>query len=226
MAEHDDHWILFRLRRLHPTRFEELCCALLRAKGHTEVRHLGASGSERGVDIKSYAPDGRLFITQCKRVRSLSPQNVRPEIRMVITEPLDPPPEIYHLVATCNVSRATEEALEDAARVAPFPLEIANTWAASELVAMLRDEHPKLREEFIGLSWRVYATGSRYERSPTPTFSDEASRKLAEALEQAQLRHEELTSTGKDASMALEEILDIKRRMREGPLCQGSCRLL
>ena len=33
--DHDDDWILFRLQRLDPGRFEEFCCALLTAEGMT-----------------------------------------------------------------------------------------------------------------------------------------------------------------------------------------------
>ena len=131
MADYDDDWILFRLQRLNPTRFEELCFALLKATGHQDVRHLGAAGSEGGVDLLSTDPHGRRCVTQCKRHRSLSPSQVRPEVRAVITQPVDPPPEVYHLVATCNVSREAEDAFRDTARVAPFPLDIASTWAAS-----------------------------------------------------------------------------------------------
>ncbi len=149
MAEPDDDWILFRLQQLKPSRFEELCFALLKAQGHQDVRHLGAAGGERGVDVSSTGPDGRRWVTQCKRHQSLSPSDMRPEIRTVIKKPMDPPPEVYHLVATANVSRATEEALLEEARKAPFPLDIASTWAATELVAFLRDDHPDLRENFI-----------------------------------------------------------------------------
>ncbi len=78
MAEHDDDWILFRLQRLDPFRFEELCFALLKAKGHQDVRHLGAAGGERGIDVLSVVPDGKRWVTQCKRCRSLSPSDVRP----------------------------------------------------------------------------------------------------------------------------------------------------
>ncbi len=60
MAKHDDDWILFRLQRLSPTRFEELCFALLKARGHRGVRHLGAAGSERGVDVLNTDPNGRI----------------------------------------------------------------------------------------------------------------------------------------------------------------------
>ncbi|MCP4659474.1 MAG: hypothetical protein GY856_29045, partial [bacterium] len=72
------------------------------------------------------------------------------ELRKVLDDPPDPPPAVYHLIATCNISRQTYQALEDAAKSAPFPLEIADIWAESELVALLRDDHPDLRERFIG----------------------------------------------------------------------------
>ncbi len=95
MADYDDDWILFRLQRLKPTRFEELCLALLKAKGHRDVRHLGASGSESGVDLLSADPDGRRCVTQCKRHLSLAPRQVRTEVRAVVSRSLDPPPEVY-----------------------------------------------------------------------------------------------------------------------------------
>ncbi len=157
MADHDDDWILFRLQRLDPLRFEELCFALLKAKHHQDVRHLGAAGGERGVDVLSVGPDGKRWVTQCKRYRSLSPSDVRPEVEKVVKEPVDPPPEVYHLVATCGVSRKTEEALRDEARKAPFNLEVASTWAATELVAILRDEYAsRVCHPYVNTSRRVW----------------------------------------------------------------------
>lgn len=149
MVEHNDDWILFRLQRLSPRRFEELCLALLAAEGHLEVRHLGASGSDRGVDLLSIGPDGRWWVTQCKRYQKIGPADVTMEIQKVIDEPPEPLPAFYRLAATCDVSRETEKVLREKARLAPFSLEVAGSWAASELVAMLRDKHPHLREEFI-----------------------------------------------------------------------------
>ena len=67
-----------------------------------------------------------------------------------------------------------------------------------------------------GLSERLTAIFHGTTPPPSPTFTDDATRSLAEALEQAHRHHEELTSAGQDASPALEEILAIKRRMREG----------
>ncbi|MCP4592464.1 MAG: restriction endonuclease, partial [bacterium] len=150
--EHHDDWTRFRLGRLDPTRFEELCAALLTAQDHTEVDHWGAAGGDGGVDILSNGPDGRLWVTQCKRKRSatVTPKAAVAELRKVLDDPPDPPPAVYHLIATCNISRQTYQALEDAAKSAPFPLEIAGIWAESKLVALLRDDHPDLRERFIG----------------------------------------------------------------------------
>ncbi len=55
---------------LSPVQFEELCFWLLEARLHTETEHWGAAGAEKGVDLISFAPDGRRWVTQCKRVRS------------------------------------------------------------------------------------------------------------------------------------------------------------
>ncbi len=77
MADHDDDWILFRLQRLDPLRFEELCFALLKAKGHQDVRHLGAAGGEGGVDVLSVGPDGKRWVTQCKRYRRCRRKSAR-----------------------------------------------------------------------------------------------------------------------------------------------------
>ncbi len=65
--EHHDDFTRFRLGRLDPRRFEELCFALLKAQGHSEVRHWGAAGAEAGVDILSCGPEGQRWVTQCKR---------------------------------------------------------------------------------------------------------------------------------------------------------------
>ncbi|MCP4573198.1 MAG: hypothetical protein GY838_12665, partial [bacterium] len=123
---------------------------LLKAQGHSEVRHWGAAGAEAGVDILSCGPDGRRWVTQCKRYATLSAGGAVPELQKVIKDPPDPLPEVYRLIATCNISRATDQALQAAAKGSTFPFELASTWAESELVALLRDDHPELHERFIG----------------------------------------------------------------------------
>jgi hypothetical protein len=150
--EHHDDWTRFRLGRLDPRRFEELCFALLAAEGYSDLRLWGAAGPESGVDIISRGPDGRCWVTQCKRNTRLSAAVAVPELKKVTDDPnpLDPLPEVYLLVATCTISRKTDEALQAVAKTAPFPLEIASTWDETSLVTLLRDQHPELRERFIG----------------------------------------------------------------------------
>ncbi|MCP4591287.1 MAG: restriction endonuclease, partial [bacterium] len=153
--EYLDNWIRFYLGRLDPTRFEELCAALLTAEGHTDVSHWGAAGADGGIDILSRGPDGRLWVSQCKRKRSgtLSPKAAVAELSKVIDDLPDPPPAVYHLIATCNISRSTDQALRDAAEGS---FELASTWAESKLVALLRDDHPELCERFIGPAEKIF----------------------------------------------------------------------
>ena len=77
-----------RLAELSPREFEELCVALLKARGH-ETRHLGAGGSEGGWDVRSTDADGRLWCTQCKRVQSL-PKSLALKEEYVRDEKLSP----------------------------------------------------------------------------------------------------------------------------------------
>ncbi len=50
-----------------------------------------------------------------------------------------------------------------------------------------------------------------------PRFENEQRRALSEALEAAYLRKEEQLSAGQDATEVQQEILNLKRRLREGP---------
>ena len=57
----------YRLGELDPRRFEVLCAELLKKGGHHYLKRWGLAGSEGGYDILSLGPDGRLWVTQCKR---------------------------------------------------------------------------------------------------------------------------------------------------------------
>ena len=148
----EDDWTLFRMQGMKPERFEELCCALLGAQGHTDVRHWGAAGSEGGVDILSLDADGRRWVTQCKRTANFSASKAEPELQKVLSKPPSPPPDFYRLAAPCNISRKTEETLEELAEESRTctGLQIAGSWTATALVGFLRDDYPDLREKFIG----------------------------------------------------------------------------
>lgn len=51
---------------ISPKAFERFCFALLAAEDHTELRHWGDAGNEKGCDIVSVDPEGRRMVTQCK----------------------------------------------------------------------------------------------------------------------------------------------------------------
>ena len=73
---------------------------------------------------------------------------------------------------------------------------------------------------------RLAENGARPSPGPVdthePKYSDPGSRELSEALETAYKRHEELLTSGGDATEVLESILDLKRRLRqEGQLKPG-----
>ncbi|MCP3964595.1 MAG: protein kinase [bacterium] len=190
--------------------FEDFCRDLFSAEwGDPETKKHGRPGqAQHGVDVYGRR-GGRWQAVQCKRRRvfpekQLTKAEVQAEVKaaekfartletLVIATTAPPDTQLQALAM-----RLTEEHGDDGPRIVIY------SW--SELCEKL-DFHDN-----VSRVWRRQL----YEKPPTPDFSDEASRKLAEALEQAQLKHEELTSTGADPSLALEEILDIKRRLREG----------
>jgi formylglycine-generating enzyme required for sulfatase activity len=131
--------------RLSPKDFERLCFALLAAEGHTDRRHWGAAGSEGGCDLVSTAPDGRRVVTQCKRVKSLSPDAAEKELRKVLKKPPSPEPELWSLVAACDLSRNLEEQL---AKIAGGKLGI-ELCGLSELDERVR-RFPDLVDWFFG----------------------------------------------------------------------------
>ena len=147
VMEYEDTWTLFRLQSMQPSRFEELCVALLEAEGHSEVEHWGAAGREGGVDIRSMDAAGKWWITQCKRTTSFPPSQAVPEFRKVLKRPPSPLPDYYRLAAPCKISRETTEAL---VKEAGSRLEIRAAWSATTLVGFLRDQYPGLHQEFIG----------------------------------------------------------------------------
>jgi hypothetical protein len=54
-------------------------------------------------------------------------------------------------------------------------------------------------------------------RAPTPWYSDERERQVSERLEAAYVRLEEETAKGADSSSTRQEIVELKRALREGP---------
>lgn len=130
---------------LDPKGFERFCFALLSAEGHAQLRHWGDAGNEQGCDLVSVDAVGRRIVTQCKRVRSLGPSEAEKEVQKVLDHPPDPRPGVWALIATCALSRETEERVD--ARV-------GNTFETcfsghTELDQRAR-RHPQLVELFFG----------------------------------------------------------------------------
>ena len=169
----------------------------------------GRSGqAQNGVDVFGRR-NGRWQAVQCKR------RSTFPETRLTKAE------------VRAEVKAATEFAqpLETLAIVTTAPPDAGLQAQAMELTELHGEDGPRvvvygwseLCEKLV-LHDKVFRVwrGKLFAQPPVPSFSDKASRELGEALEEAQLRHEELTRAGRDSSPALETILDIKRRLREG----------
>ncbi len=188
--------------------FEDFCRDLFAAEwGDPDTQKHGRPGqAQHGVDVLGLR-GGRYQAVQCKLrgtfpERRLTEQEIRDEVTAArkFSQPLETlviattaPPD----TALQNLAMAlTQDHGEIGPRVVVYG------WG--ELCEKL------LHHEKVCRRWR----DKLYE--PTPSFSDQATRELSESLEQAHLRHEELTTAGKDASSALDEILDLKRRLREG----------
>ncbi len=188
--------------------FEDFCRDLFAAEwGYSETQKHGRTGqAQHGVDVFGRR-DGQWQAVQCKR-RSTFPERqlTEREIRAEVTAAEDFGHSVETLVIATTVPPDTQ--LQAVARD-------------------LTEEHGDQGPHVVVYGWsdlcEKLAHHDQLSRvwhhklcEPTPSFSDDVSRGLSEALEDATLRHEELTTAGQDAAAALEEILDLKRRLRDG----------
>ena len=150
MARNTSKTVKFNLPffELSAQRFEQLCFALLKAQGHTYVRHWGAAGGQRGCDLVSTAPDGRRWVTQAKRIQSLGPKAAVQELEKVLAYPPDPEPDVYLLAASCALSRTIEEALWETVYKSGRSWQVL-LWDLAELDARIR-AYPEVRQRFLG----------------------------------------------------------------------------
>lgn len=106
--------------------------------------------------------------------------------------------------------------LGDCTTVPKLPVFLANrTWVD------FRKSDP---DPWDALIWGI--TGERPNRqlavdAPEPTFLDQSSRDLSQALDEAYRRESELAARGEDPAEARREIVALKREMREDGLCAG-----
>ncbi len=75
-------------------------------------------------------------------------------------------------------------------------------------------------EDLDRLAWGI--TGEKPDQAdPSSSSQDERSRELSQTLEAAYQREEDLASSGKDTTLVREEILRLRRLLREGSLMPG-----
>lgn len=180
--------------------FERLCFWLVREEGYQRVEALGQAGGEQGRDIIGWK-DGRCVAFQCKRVRRFGPQAAKAEIRKIRSLPEDEQPKELIFLVTCSVSVKTRTV----AKHAWGDAENCSFWAGEELDHMAK-KHPRVVREFFSLgAW-----------GPVPSYANDGVRKLGEALEAAYFRLEEIISKNQDTTEIRKEIVELKRRIREG----------
>ncbi|MEM7244365.1 MAG: SUMF1/EgtB/PvdO family nonheme iron enzyme [Acidobacteriota bacterium] len=179
---------------LDPITFERLCLRLVEAEGYTDVEHLGAAGNEQGRDLLARRGDARVAI-QCKRVERFEAAHAIAEIRKVRSLPEADQPDEYLFIVTRDVSAKTREK----ARAEWGDPETCRFWAVTELDGKVQ-AHPDIVRQFFGLP---------AEPEPEDPEHRELTARLGALIDQC-------AAAEGDTSTLNEEILDIKRRLREG----------
>ncbi len=176
--------------------FEDFCRDLFAAEwGDPDTQKHGRPGqAQHGVDVFGLR-HGRYQAVQCKLrgsfpERRLTERQIRDEVTAAgeFTQPLETlviattaPPDTGLQALAMALTQDHGEA---------GPRVVVYGW--SELCEKL-EHHEKVCRRWLE---KLY--------EPTPSYSDEATRELSEALERAHLKHEELTTAGEDASSALD----------------------
>jgi formylglycine-generating enzyme required for sulfatase activity len=195
--------------------FEDLCCDLWRELWNDpETQKHGRNGQRQaGVDIIG-RENGNWVGVQCKH------KHVRAGLTLVEIEEetekarsFDPPLSKL-LIATTSPSDvgAQEMArkITDRHRVESLFSVTIVSW--DDILGHLAGYPRLVAKHYSDLAAAFPASPSAYE----PQFRDGRTRTLGEALEKAYLREEDLVSTGGDPGVVREEILALRREIREG----------
>ncbi len=192
--------------------FERMCFWLVKREGFDSAEYLGEAGSDQGRDIVASC-DGRRFVFQCKRVRRFGPKAVEAEIAKLRQLPSsEQPDEIVFVVSRAMSPKARKMARDLWGKAR------CHFWTGAELDERTK-RHPNIVAEFFDLgvqSGGLKDTSFEPAKRPTPSYPDVATRKLAEALESAYRERAELSSSGRDTTAVTQEILGLRRRLREG----------
>ncbi|MEM6797772.1 MAG: restriction endonuclease, partial [Acidobacteriota bacterium] len=124
--------------------FERLCAWLLKSE-FPEVRHPGAAGADRGVDLEAVDAKGRLTFVQCKNYekKSFGPKEAREAIRKILDWPSNEQPHAFLLIVSKAVSKDAGEALLDEAGTLK-----CSYWDLTELDLRVK-RNPSVLKEFF-----------------------------------------------------------------------------
>ncbi len=124
------------------------------------------------------------------------------------------PDELWH----GQLQKALARRARDGTRVVPIILRPVD-WEASalgELHALPANGRPITSWDDADAAWTDVAKGLRRLLINEPSYLDEESRKLSQALDEAFAQEKDLLSVGSDPAPARQKILDLRRRLREG----------
>lgn len=139
---------------LDPTRFEDLCLALIfPLHPWLDIRHYGRLGGDGGVDIyaRERVEDGtdRDWFVQCRRYKRGTKATLTNAVDDALGK-VGKPPDVLLVVVACDVRRSAHEAYVEYAsdKGVGTPL----LWTASTLEARLHAERRDLLFSYFGIS--------------------------------------------------------------------------
>jgi len=138
--------------KLSPRDFERLCLWLVEREGYERAEHLGAAGSEQGLDIVAWR-ERTQWGFQCKRVKRFGPKTALAEVEKVLGLPEDERPVGLVFIVTCDVSAKTRKQ----ARTRCAGKMGCHFWASTELDAKVKS-HPEIVEEFFQVASPTVST--------------------------------------------------------------------
>jgi restriction endonuclease len=147
------------INRLHftdldPTRFEDLCLALIYPlHPWADIQHHGRLGGDGGVDISATeTSDEKLmrdWIIQCRRYNKATKATLERAVDDALAN-TSAPPQVLLVVLACDVTRAAHEAYTRHARERGVAEPLL--WTASAIEARLYSERKDLLFTYFGIS--------------------------------------------------------------------------
>ena len=143
-----------RFEDLDPKRFEDLANAIIyKHRNWLSIHPYGKKGKDYGIDLKAIEElennKQRIWHFQHKRIAELHKNGVEKIIEEYVKDNTDRP-DIYVLVASCGVSKKTEEAFETCAKENGFA--VVQLMARPWIECILYNERQNLLFAYFGIS--------------------------------------------------------------------------